>query len=610
MNKKLDQRLFLCNKRSGDILNPAATKKRAEDDSSSSKIQPKVSAMLSDLHMVTVGEVVLLDLKRPLLSALLEKEPTLSRALDPLLGSHLIDHLRNLDFLQGVSEERESQLQLLSEMCRYEAFREGEVIFEQQEEGQKFYIISQGRCDVRLESDQVRAKRAPLSMMDFILPSPSTRRTREKSGTSAFFDDGEGRRRSSAQRLIEKFLCLSQSSRDMRSRSNADLERRNSGQQRKHVSFEGTTLLGTLSNGDYFGETALMLDIPRTSTVVTCDRCLLISCDKTYFKNFLLVAPGVKEILRQQMIYRLLVGFKSTKLPYLRMFQEHQLNEVAKLCSLEEHKTSEIICRRGEIEPCVYMLVYGQVLLDVPTREPVDFGDMEESMVTGTTTVEVGTGNYFGQESLRDGTLETTAVALSDCVILRMRSGVEQLLLSAEATGSWRILTKQNDCTLHDVLSCFVGFEAMRKLLERELSGENLRFLRVVQKFRKMDDQDPGLRPTILAIVDEFIKAGSPSQVNIEATMREKIITDSKQKVIQMWIFDRCAKEVYNLVERDSFRRFLRTELFQEVLDHLGVRKDLANALPQVKYPSAGSCSMLSPITQKGAQALRPPTHT
>jgi len=66
-------KLFLCIKRAGDVLNPAASMKRAKQPLSDPK-HHKIANMLSELHMLAVGDVVLLHLKKPALEVLAGKK--------------------------------------------------------------------------------------------------------------------------------------------------------------------------------------------------------------------------------------------------------------------------------------------------------------------------------------------------------------------------------------------------------------------------------------------------------------------------------------------------------------------------------------------------------
>lgn len=75
----------------------------------------------------------------------------------------------------------------------------------------------------------------------------------------------------------------------------------------------------------------------------------------------------------------------------------------------------------------------------------------------------------------------------------------------------------------------------------------------------------PRERPTAPFIVDRFIKPDAGRQVNVPDPMRRSCLlsaaTDTNYSA-----FEECAEEIFNLIERDSFRRFAATATYAEFL--------------------------------------------
>jgi ATP-binding cassette subfamily B protein len=59
--------------------------------------------------------------------------------------------------------------------------------------------------------------------------------------------------------------------------------------------------LATLRAGDYFGEVALLYEVPRTATIRTRTPVELASLRKEHFTALLAAAPDVRKVLDQQL---------------------------------------------------------------------------------------------------------------------------------------------------------------------------------------------------------------------------------------------------------------------------------------------------------------------
>ena len=67
----------------------------------------------------------------------------------------------------------------------------------------------------------------------------------------------------------------------------------------KQVDDGSVRRLAILDSGDYFGEIALLEEVPRTATVRTRSRCHVLSLDRQQFENLLRVAPGLRTAFEQ-----------------------------------------------------------------------------------------------------------------------------------------------------------------------------------------------------------------------------------------------------------------------------------------------------------------------
>jgi len=570
---KQDGKLFLCIKRAGDILNPAASMKRATEPVQS-HVHSKLASMLSDLHMLAVGEVVLLYLNRDALEALAAQNNEIKDQVEPLLGSHLIDYLRNLMFAKDLKSE--SQLQLFAEMCRYETFDANTVLFSEGDAGERFYILTSGECEVR----------AMMNKMDS-LASPALLDYASKRLTLAAVPNFGLKTKKSKVSILPYQAPLSEP-------------------ESAHEAPAHSVKLRTLKAGDFIGEAAFLMNVPRTSTVVTMDKCLFITCEKTFFNNLMKVAPDLKARFQLDMIERLLHRLRFMSNPYLKTFEETQLRDVAQYCTLEEYVNGDMIFKKDEAFEALYFIIHGQVSLQVPnvtlrsnsfSEKHSDSRDLNFSspqllmkhQTVGSKKVQVmplniqkkthrevfaKTGDYIAQESLAKGSVNSTAIAMGRCVLLRLDSNVHKILESHNAMGRWDIMAKRNKCRLRDVLRFFDAAEALRRFLEKELSVENLRFIRAVQKWKELEINSQ-FKVAAEEIIEEYIREGSPSQVNISNKLRNHVLENIQKADITNDFFDESFKEVYLLLERDSFKRFIKSPFFKDLLHKMGSSMDV-----------------------------------
>jgi CRP-like cAMP-binding protein len=66
----------------------------------------------------------------------------------------------------------------------------------------------------------------------------------------------------------------------------------------------GVRLLNILKAGDYFGELALLYDVPRTATARARTPLQLYSLNKPDFQELLIQVPRIHDILEDTIAYR------------------------------------------------------------------------------------------------------------------------------------------------------------------------------------------------------------------------------------------------------------------------------------------------------------------
>lgn len=136
------------------------------------------------------------------------------------------------------------------------------------------------------------------------------------------------------------------------------------------------------------------------------------------------------------------------------------------------------------------------------------------------------------------------------------------------------------------------GLATFRTFLKLEYSDENIEFWLKCEDYKKLTSSHK-MMARAKKIFEQFVKADSPKevqntmpqhlpfikylpfisnlsftlQINIDYRTREEIKRSVRKATVQC--FDEAQKIVYGLMERDSYPRFLRSEMYKSLLESL-----------------------------------------
>ncbi|KAM9704271.1 regulator of G-protein signaling 6-like isoform 1-T2 [Menidia menidia] len=116
--------------------------------------------------------------------------------------------------------------------------------------------------------------------------------------------------------------------------------------------------------------------------------------------------------------------------------------------------------------------------------------------------------------------------------------------------------------SLEDALKDPAGQELFLKFLESEFSSENLRFWLAVQDLKRIPQQDVAQRAQ--DIWAEFLAEGAPSSINLDSHSYER--TSQNLKDPGRYSYEDAQDHIYKLMRSDSYSRFLRSNLYQDLL--------------------------------------------
>ncbi|XP_050454068.1 regulator of G-protein signaling 7 isoform X1 [Cataglyphis hispanica] len=117
--------------------------------------------------------------------------------------------------------------------------------------------------------------------------------------------------------------------------------------------------------------------------------------------------------------------------------------------------------------------------------------------------------------------------------------------------------------SLQELLRDPVGREQFIRFLDKEFSGENLKFWETVQELKTLPQKD--VQTKVEEIWHEFLDTDASCPINVDSRSYE--ITKKNLEKADQWCFDVAAAHVYHLMKSDSYSRYLRSEMYKDFLN-------------------------------------------
>uniref|UniRef100_A0A182QVX1 Regulator of G-protein signaling 7 n=1 Tax=Anopheles farauti TaxID=69004 RepID=A0A182QVX1_9DIPT len=121
--------------------------------------------------------------------------------------------------------------------------------------------------------------------------------------------------------------------------------------------------------------------------------------------------------------------------------------------------------------------------------------------------------------------------------------------------------------SLRELLNDPVGREQFTKFLDKEFSGENLKFWEAIQEMKALPQSQ--IKDAAKAIWNEYLAPDAVCPVNIDSKSLELAREVVKEGAAQpsRWCFDVAADHVFYLMKSDSYSRFLRSDMYKDCLN-------------------------------------------
>ncbi|VDN04757.1 unnamed protein product, partial [Thelazia callipaeda] len=139
-----------------------------------------------------------------------------------------------------------------------------------------------------------------------------------------------------------------------------------------------------------------------------------------------------------------------------------------------------------------------------------------------------------------------------------------------------------------------IGRQVLETFLESEFSSENIRFWMAIQDLKFSANEQ--IEDKAQHIYEEFLASGAPCQVNVDSrTLATTVKSLQDETVAKRHAFSSAEEHVFTLMSKDSYPRFLRSQIYKGVLSaaqqqgskHLGWRNFVFSVGNQKKIPLA-----------------------
>ncbi|KAI9996762.1 hypothetical protein PInf_000024 [Phytophthora infestans] len=162
-------------------------------------------------------------------------------------------------------------------------------------------------------------------------------------------------------------------------------------------------LVGTYTNGDAFGELALLYNCPRAATIRATTGCILWTVERTTFRKIMATTASATQLARVNFL-------KNVEL--LQRLSNNQLQKVAAALKLQRFNDGDYIIRQGDDGNTFYIIVEGTVRC---TSRTSGNDEAEKELMT------LQRGNYFGEMALvlnEPRQANCIAVGAVDCYVM------------------------------------------------------------------------------------------------------------------------------------------------------------------------------------------------
>ncbi len=351
--------------------------------------------------------------------------------LQTIMETNLTDYLVNIPIMESIPY---SKLEILSSLCHYCIEKEGAIICREGDIGDEVYIILQGEVKVEVKASTRMVElftEGVLSLPKENIEVSSSNVEHSSTSSSGHLVESGYKRKGSVQ-----FKCdydapkkngrarVSKAQRNYSKRrqtlfqaghhyrNEQTVARKNDQEVQQSLSLpippETNSMnkrqsvfhldesdqyieLGRFGQGDYFGEMATFIELPRAATVTATKNVLMASLSKSAFRNLYHVfSPDleteIEKVVKTHMLQTLLLS----KSPFLEVIGTVHAERMADLTCIEKVEKNKIIFEEGDEADKFYFVYSGKLSIEKANSDASEMNEIGLLLP----------GDYFGEMAL------------------------------------------------------------------------------------------------------------------------------------------------------------------------------------------------------------------
>lgn len=456
-----------------------------------------------------------------------------------IVESEIVSYLIGIPFLENVDE---SKLVTLSNLCSYLFVKRGQVLCQEGEIGDRFFICIRG-C----------------------LQATTNVRLNAASQTYVTISSSEAR-------PPEEATERKQSIRSLSSMSTSSLDAKK------------IQTLKRMSIGSYFGEISLLFKIPRIASITAVEDSLLVYIDRATFCNFLKMVPDASFVLLEHVRMHFLDNLIKQGCPFLNAIPPIKLQELSTISELTEHQMGATIISRHEKRTAFYILLRGEVQMVYEDESPDVVGaEVAAYKENRSEVVLVRPGGYFGQEALMLRRGSPVHVKCTEhCLMLKLSlSAFEEFFMTLpEVYSEFCIKCLRDKARPEHIMQHFEAHRLWSADCVGRRTHHDVSLFEYIEDFKwEADFSEDCIHERALVIYMRFLADTAPCPVNISVKVAQAIEHELCAQSVDRNMFAAARDEILESMEDAHFAAFKCSRTFQEFLASLHCPQPIYDAL-------------------------------